>query len=109
MAIDKEYINEFSEFMDGKWNGMQLASHIGFTKWNEDGCRMPVLCEVYPVDGSRMNVSRSDEPALYDKVYGAPRVMTIDDFLFPGENNVRIEIANDGREILSYTLTGNWM
>lgn len=109
MAIDKEYINEFSEFTDGKWNGMQLASHIGFTKWNEDGCRMPVLCEVYPVDGSRMNVSRSDEPALYDKVYGAPRVMTIDDFLYPGENNVRIEIANDGREVLSYTITGNGM
>lgn len=36
---DKEISEEFASLFDGKWRGMELAKHIGFVKWNEDGCR----------------------------------------------------------------------
>lgn len=109
LCRDREHIKEFAQFSDGKWNGMQLASHIGFTKWNDDGCRMPVLCETYPVAGFRMNVSRNDDRAIYDKVYGLPKVIEIDDFMYPGHDKVTLEIANDGDEPLHYMITGNDM
>lgn len=106
---DREFIKEFGEFNDGKWNGMQLASHIGFTKWNEDGCRMPVLNEVYPVSKSRMNVSRKDASAIYDKVYGKPMTIKLDEFMYPGNERVSLEIANDGEGSLNFKITGNDM
>lgn len=106
---DREYIKEFAQFSGGKWNGMQLASHIGFTKWNDDGCRMPVLCETYPVSGFRMNVSRNNDKAIYDKVYGPPKVIEIDDFMYAGHDKVTLEIANDGDKPLHYNITGSNM
>ena len=37
-CIEKDQIlaNEMGNFNQGKWNGMQLASHIGFTNWNDE-------------------------------------------------------------------------
>ena len=96
---------EFAAFLSGKWDGMQLAAHIGFTKWNEDGSRRPVLSEVYPVERSRMNVSRKDEEAVYDKVYGMPMVISVPDFLWEGTGQVILEVANDGAGELKFTVS----
>ena len=43
-CIEKDQIlaNEMGNFNQGKWNGMQLASHIGFTNWNDEDWRYPV-------------------------------------------------------------------
>ncbi|MDE6620304.1 MAG: glycosyl hydrolase 115 family protein, partial [Lachnospiraceae bacterium] len=43
---DRELAQEFAVFKNGKWNGMQLAQHIGFTKWNEDGYHYPLIYSV---------------------------------------------------------------
>ena len=102
---DAEFIKEFAAFEGGKWNGMQLAAHIGFTKWNEDGCKNPVLAEIYPVARKRMNVSRKDAERIYDKVYGRPMTIDVSDFLWEGIDSVVLEIANDGPGTLHYEIT----
>lgn len=33
---------QMAAFKDGKWAGMELASHIGFTNWNDEDWRYPV-------------------------------------------------------------------
>lgn len=102
---DKRLCREFSEFLGGKWKGMELERHIGFTKWNDDGWRYPVRRVVEPVDGPRMSVSRSDHPALAVKNYGAPQCIQVHDFLNPGKDLVVLEISNDGDGILKYRVT----
>ncbi len=93
---DKEISEEFASLFDGKWRGMELAKHIGFVKWNEDGCRYPLRVEVEPFDRPRMVVSRSDRSEIYLKNYGQREQIHIRDFLYPGTQEVHIEVANDG-------------
>ena len=105
IALDKSLCEEFAAFSGGKWKGMELEKHIGFTSWNDDGWRYPVRMTVCPVDKPRMSVSRADEKELYLKVYGTPRSIIMDDFLDEGVTEAMLEIANDGEGCLSYEIT----
>jgi hypothetical protein len=88
--------NEFARFKNGKWSGMELAQHIGFTNWNEDGCRYPVRIQVKPAYKPRLVVSRKDREKIYTKTYGDPMTVEVNDFLYAGNEEVILEIANDG-------------
>ncbi len=105
IEADRKFAEDFAEFKEGKWNGMQLASHIGFTKWNDDGCHYPVLCRIEPMPKSKMSVSRKDEQWAIVKNYGAPAVIRVPDFMDEGSQEVIVEIANEGRGTLHYTIT----
>lgn len=100
IARDLALAEEFGRFEGGKWNGMQIAPHIGFTRWNEDGCRYPVICRVTPVGRPRLSVSRKDGEEVCYKNYGVPAVVKVDDFLWPGCDKVTLELANDGKGVL---------
>lgn len=102
---DREYAEEFAKFLDGKWNGMQLASHIGFTKWNDDGCRYPVICTIEPQQRPRMSVSRKDEARTCVKNYGGPDRLFVFDFCDEGCEQVVLEAANDGKGKLNLRVT----
>ncbi len=102
---DRALAEKFAAFKNGKWNGMQLAPHIGFTKWNEDGSRYPVLCRVEPVQKPRMAVSRADDERTACKNYGKPEEIVLDDFLYEGCERTAIEIANDGIGEIHYRIT----
>jgi hypothetical protein len=93
---DRSLAEEFSLFKNGKWKGMELEQHIGFVKWNEDNCRYPLRFQVEPAYKPRMVVSRKDREEIFTKTYGRPMTLTIDDFLYAGNDEVIIEIANDG-------------
>lgn len=104
---DRALGSEFAAFRDGKWAGMELAPHIGFTKWNEDDSRYPVLCRVTPVGKPCMKVSRADEEAVATKNYGAPTVIRVEDFLYAGVDAVTLEIANGGVGSFRFEITGD--
>lgn len=104
IARDRELAQEFAGFREGKWNGMQLASHVGFTKWNEDGSRYPVTCWIEPAPKPRMSVSRKDGERCVLKNYGSPDMLQIHDFLDEGCDRVLLEVANDGRGALHYRI-----
>lgn len=96
IAKDRALCEELGNFKNGKWNGMHLAQHIGFTKWNEDDCRYPVIMTVEPANKPRLKVNRKDSFAVATKTYGAPMSIQIDDFCYAGCDQVVLEIANDG-------------
>ena len=102
---DKRLAEEFGKFRHGKWKGMELEKHIGFTKWNDDGWRYPVRMVVEPVDMPRMSISRADEEEIALKNYGMPSVIKLDDFLFAGVEKVPIEISNDGAGAVEFEIT----
>ena len=110
---DRELFADFAKFKDGKWKGMDLEQHIGFTKWNEDGCRYPLRYRVEPFHKPRMLISRADEEPIYDKQYGPPMRLVIDDFMYAGNEEVILEIANDGIGCFEYNIeiiqTYDWL
>lgn len=101
---DRDLARELGAFKGGKWNGMQLAPHIGFTRWNEDGSRYPFLCLTEPVSRPRMSVSRCDKDEVFVKNYGAPSVILVSDFLSAGCGSVSLEVANDGTGKVRYRI-----
>lgn len=101
---DREYDRVFSSFKEGKWDGMQMAQHIGFTKWNEDDYRYPVIMTVEPAYKPRLKVNRKDSGMCAVKNYGAPMRVVVDDFCYKGCKEVAVEIANDGVGSLHYTV-----
>lgn len=101
---DREYYDAFGCFKDGKWDGMQMAQHIGFTKWNEDDYRYPVIMSVEPAYKPRLKVNRKDSPWTAVKNYGMPMKLVVDDFRYVGCEQVVVEIANDGVGAVKYTI-----
>ena len=101
---DRKFVQEWADFLQGKWNGMQLARHIGFTKWNEDDYRYPLMVRVEPADGPRMSVSRKDSEHVAVKNYGEPMVIRIPEFADYGHDEVVLEIANTGTGSLRYRI-----
>lgn len=57
MKRDRELVDEYHSIANGKWYGMGLSEHIGFTRWNEDECRYPILMQVMPAAKPRLSVS----------------------------------------------------
>ncbi|MBP5151397.1 MAG: glycosyl hydrolase 115 family protein, partial [Lachnospiraceae bacterium] len=102
---DRELKQEWAAFKDGEWKGMEMASHIGFTKWNDDGCKYPLRARVEPLDAPHLAVRRTDEVKLYDKVYGPPMTLVIEDFCFEGVDMVKIELNNTGNGLLNFNIT----
>jgi len=103
----RELFKEFSEFKGGKWRGMELEEHIGFTTWNDDGYRYPLRTFVEPAHKPRLVVSRKDDTTIKHKTYGPPMSITVEDFLYAGVTTVILEIANDGIETLDYVVEGD--
>jgi hypothetical protein len=97
IIMDRTLAKAMSEFKNSKWNGMERASHIGFTKWNEDGCRYPNRIYTEPFDRPRMCICRADDEKVYDKVYGKPMQLFADDFLYDNNrSSVEIQVFNAG-------------
>lgn len=102
---DREFIEEWRKFKDGKWNGMQMEQHIGFTRWNDDDYRYPVIMQVEPAHRPCLSASRKDEERTATKVYGAPMVIRVPDFQSAGCESVSLELANGGCGSLHYRIT----
>lgn len=106
MKSDQSTAEHFAAWKDGKWRGMEREEHIGFTSWNEDGCRMPLRTEVTPMPYPRLSLSRKDAPQLYGRKYGAPAVIEVHDFCDAGVDMVYLEAANDGEGDLTIHVEG---
>ncbi len=96
----------YAAFRGGKWSGMEQEAHIGFTSWNDFGCRMPLRTYVTPHHSPRLSLSREDDARVYGRVYGPPMRIRVDDFCAKGVRCVTLEIANDGTGPLHYAITG---
>jgi len=101
---DRALAKELASFKEGKWNGMELEQHIGFVKWNEENCRYPLRIQVEPAFKPRMVVSRKDHEALFPRTFGNWPSGKINDFLYAGNDEVILEIANDGIGSIDYII-----
>ena len=111
MQTDADLCAEYAAFRDGKWSGMELEAHIGFTTWNEDGCKLPLRTYVYPWKEPRLSASRADAAPVCGKKYGAPMVIPAYDFCDEGIDQLQLEIANAGTGELTWRIEGeaDWL
>ncbi len=111
IAKDDSLKREWRRFKNGKWFGMELAPHVGFTKWNEDGKRYPVLSYVEPLRAPEQSISRADGEKVAYKNYAVNDYIELFDFLDEGCDELTIEIANGGTGLVKYEIVpekGEW-
>lgn len=110
MRKDRQLAKEFSESLGGKWSGMELAEHIGFTKWNSENWKYPVRCVVEPKPEPYLVVNRADETEVHTNDYFRDDVL-IRDFMYPGVCEVPVEIANAGTGEIFWHVEGgcDWL
>lgn len=93
---DEALKTQMAEFKEGKWAGMELASHIGFTNWNDEDWRYPVRHIIRLPKKPRLVVTRADKTQHYTNQY-FPITLVIDDFVVSSSKKAKIQIANGGQ------------
>lgn len=93
---DEALKTQMAEFKEGKWAGMELASHIGFKNWNDEDWRYPVRHIVRLPKKPRLVVTRADKTQHYTNQY-FPITLVIDDFVVSSSKKAKIQIANGGQ------------
>lgn len=102
LARDKTLAKEWVAFLDGKWKGMELAHHIGFTKWNDFGRQNPVIMRIEPQDAPILSVSRADTEQTFVRDYDGPGQIIAEDFCYAGNDSFYLELSNNGSGELQY-------
>lgn len=108
---DEQLTAQIAAFEDGKWAGMEMASHIGFTNWNDEDWRYPVRHVVRLAPKPRLTVSKADETAHFTNQY-FPKPLEItfeyvqDGGIRPGADELKacIQIADGGQGILEWQI-----
>lgn len=83
MEQDRKAVEMYHQMDQGRWCGMGMSQHIGFTHWNEDECRNPVVMRVIPLKKRSILVA-ADGTAQHAE--GSPwldNTMKLKDFLNP--------------------------
>lgn len=107
---DEALAQEMAAFAEGKWAGMEMALHIGFTNWNSEDWRYPVRHVLRLPQTPRLVVSRWDEEAHFTNQY-FPTPLVIEDFLEENSKEVGLEIANGGQGEICWEIkeTCDWL
>ncbi len=98
---DRRLAVEFGNFKEGKWRGMELASHIGFTNWNEEDSRYPVNHVLTLPLKPRLVVSRADGTEHFTNQY-FPIPLILEDFALSEASSLCLQIANGGEGRLQW-------
>ena len=107
---ERALVKEYHSRNGGKWNHMQSVAHIGYHNWNEERWTYPTTSTYYPLEDSRLLVSRID----VDDCTNANR-WTRHEILLPmqmickdgktlKEAGGTIEVANGGEKNLTYRI-----
>ena len=86
----------YHSLADGKWDGMMMSEHIGFTNWNDEEAAYPVLHSIFPSRKQKLLVypERGEQRTAGGDWTGKPIILT--DFLDPSENVVFVVVENAG-------------
>ena len=95
----------------GKWDGLALASHIGFRNWNDEEAVNPVLMQVVPVQGARMIAGVQNSAVTTCGGEWTGKKLILDAFYGKEEDEAEIWLLSGGTEKTEYTLScqASWL
>lgn len=94
MRRDRELVEQYHTAADGKYYGLGLSEHIGFTGWNEDECRNPVLMQVLPANKPRILVCDDASEQHAEGSSWRNQRLHLQAFLEPDVNEMTISLYN---------------
>ena len=89
---DTEIVDELHTIANGKWYGMGMSEHIGFTRWNEEECQNPVVYRWKMANKPRIVVTIKGTDQHTEGAFWSGIDLTINDFLNPDNNKAIIRL-----------------
>lgn len=83
MEQDRKAVEMYHQMDQGRWYGMGMSQHIGFTHWNEDECRNPVVMRVIPLKKRSILVAADGTAQHAEGSLWLDNTMKLKDFLNP--------------------------
>ena len=102
LKLDKALTDRLHEIRDGKWYGMGMSEHIGFSQWNEEECQYPVLYEFERGNKPRFVVTIPGTDQHTEGGVWTGRKLVLPDFLDPECSNARITLYAAGKDDAHY-------
>lgn len=105
LALDKGFTDTFHGILGGKWDGMALSKHIGFTNWNDEECKNPVRAYVDPVEGCQiLAYVKGDGDTVTAGGAWTGKTLIMDCFERPGQNEGIIVLLQTGNQPGNYRI-----
>ena len=105
MKRDKELVDEYHTIDDGRWYGLGLSEHIGFTNWNEDYCQNPIVCKVFPANKPRLLVSIDGTRQYTEGSAWHRNRLLLNDFLQPNVKEASFTISSISDKNAEYEIS----
>ena len=106
IETDRELVREYHSINGGKWDGMMLSEHIGFTHWNDEECAYPVIMQVEPANRPRMIVTAGHVKKASQGGDWTRQKLVIDELLDPHVDTTFITVLNGSDKKLDISVNG---
>lgn len=104
---DRELVEQFHTIDHGRWYGMGLSEHIGFTQWNEDEAQNPILMHVLPANKPRLLVNVDGTTQRSEGSAWHINKLVMNDFLQPDVEEASFTISSISDQSAEYKITCN--
>lgn len=91
---DGEITEEYRTLDGGKYEGFELSEHLGFTNWNEEDNKLPILNTIFPASKPRMLISRADDENYMTGLFWCDKSQIWTDALRPDVDKLYFDISN---------------
>jgi hypothetical protein len=103
---DRELTKAYHELNGGKWSGLALSEHVGFTHWNDEECAYPIMMNVEPANRPRMIVSAGNKARASQGGDWTRQRLVLDEFLNSWVTESRIYVKNGAEKTFEFELQG---
>ncbi|MCR5421476.1 MAG: glycosyl hydrolase 115 family protein [Lachnospiraceae bacterium] len=104
LKLDRALTDQLHKIKDGKWYGMGMSEHIGFTHWNEEECMFPVLYEWEAANKARLVVTIAGTDQHTEGGVWTGKKLVLPDFMDPSCDVARITLYTSGRVDARYEI-----
>ncbi|SEQ02509.1 Glycosyl hydrolase family 115 [Lachnospiraceae bacterium NE2001] len=101
---DAELADKLGTVADGKWDGFQLAEHIGFRNWNSELSARPILETIIPVKGPTLMAGLTGTTDSNSGMEWSKKVLTVNNWRTSDNDTfeTRVFVASTGDTAVSF-------
>ncbi|SEO44172.1 Glycosyl hydrolase family 115 [Amphibacillus marinus] len=101
---DRALVDQYHTIENGKWYGLGLSEHIGFTHWNEDENQNPVLMQTWPANKPRLVVTVDGTEQHTEGSPWHKHTLLLSDFLQPDIEQASVTISSVSDQEAAYQI-----
>ncbi len=105
LKADRKLVDKLHGVSKGKWYGMGLSEHIGFTNWCDEECRGPVIHTIEPADKPRLIALIPETGEHTEGGFWSGRTLTLASCLDPLVCGGYVELSTASAGKVSYSVS----